>query len=249
MTAPSTALPWPDGPRLDPRRCAWFEDSGTVVVADLHLGYAWSRRTRGALLPVEIPDDTLERLEALHRDYAPRRWVILGDIVHEALDLPAIERALRDLCGRITHGSELIFCLGNHDRHLEKRLKDWNLPVQCHRQFEIDGIQLLHGDAPMNSTREETFTLGETDPAPARCMLGHEHPAITLGDGVATRVKCPAFLVGDRAIILPAFSAWAAGCEWKRQPFLGPIARSARFHTAFACAGTRLLPVPLGSVR
>jgi len=54
----------------------------------------------------------------------------------------------------------------------------------------------------------------------------------------------PAFLVGERRVILPPFSNWAAGSVVGRQPFLGEWARRSKFRTAVACLGPRLLPIP-----
>ena len=245
MTPPSIIQAWPNGPTLDARRCVHLAASATLVVADLHLGYAWSRRKRGVLLPVETPDDTLERLTTLHAAYQPRRWVLLGDVVHEALDLPPLERVLRELCDRLARNAELIFCLGNHDRNLGTRIREWSLPVACVTSWDTDGLLLAHGDTLPAADPAQTFQLA-SELGPRRWLIGHEHPALSLGDGVATRVKCPAFLVAHDGIVLPAFSSWAAGCDWGRQPFLGPVARAARFQTAWVCAGKRLLPVPLG---
>lgn len=227
---------------LDARRAVFLPTSRTLAVADLHLGYAWAKRTHGALLPV-IDDNTTDRLTELQRTYQPRRLVVLGDIVQEALALPALEKLLREFCERLGSASELIFCLGNHDRHLQRLVRDWQLPVACHHQLTLDGHKLLHGDQRPRLTEEVPFTL-EASPRVSR-LIGHEHPALTLGDGLASRAKCPAFLVADGLLVLPAFSAWAAGCEFGRQPFLGPLACAARFHTAFACVGPRLLRVPL----
>lgn len=244
MTPPSTAQPWTDGPRLDARRCVSLPGSGTLVVADLHLGYAWARRKRGLLLPLEAPDDTLERLSILHLEFQPKRWVILGDMVHEALDLPALERALREVCERLATNAELIFCLGNHDRNLESRVRTWKLPATCVTALISDNLLLTHGDTAPIADAPGDFRLA-SETSSRRWLIGHEHPALSLGDGVATRVKCPAFLVSDSGMVLPAFSSWAAGCEWGRQPFLGPLARAARFRSAWVCAGTRLLPISL----
>ncbi len=241
-TAPTTVT-LADGLVLDARRCIYLPNSRTLAVADLHLGYVWSRRTRGALLPIATPDDTIDRLTRLRDAYQPRRLVVLGDIVHEALDLPVLQQLLKELCEISATGTELIFCLGNHDRHLEQRLRDWKLPAGCQPHLDTDGYRLIHGDGPPTSPTGDPFALRADEELP--CIIGHEHPALTLGDGVASRVKCPAFLAADGLIVLPAFSSWAAGCEFSRQPFLGPLARRALFHTAYACAGPRLLRMPL----
>jgi putative SbcD/Mre11-related phosphoesterase len=251
MSAPAPARPTGaqqiDGVVLDARRAVFFPADRVLAVADLHLGYAWAKRTRGALLPVSAPDDTTTRLLELQKAYRPERLVVLGDVVHEAVALPALEELLHGFCEALSPASGLIFCLGNHDRKLEKLARDWRLPVKCVRQLTLGGHLLLHGDLAPEMADDETFCL--ESPRLGRRIIGHEHPCIALGDGVATRVKCPAFLVSDDLLVLPAFSSWAAGCEFGRQPFLGPLARAARFHTAYACMGPRLLRVPLEALR
>ncbi len=231
-----------DGLVLDARRAIFLPDSRTLVVADLHLGYAWAKRARGALLPVSAPDDTTDRLAELQRDHRATRIVVLGDVIHEAVALPVLERLFREFCERLGAESELKFCLGNHDRKLDRLLTEWKLPITCHRELELDSCRLLHGDTESLAASDGTvFRLD----SPIRRLVGHEHPCIALDDGVSSRVRCPAFLLADDLMVLPAFSMWAAGCEIGRQPFLGPLARAARFHTAVTCVGPRLLRLPL----
>jgi len=69
--------------------------------------------------------------------------------------------------------------------------------------------------------------------------MGHEHPAISVGDGVTTSVKCPCFLISRRVIVLPAFSLWAAGGV--------EMALRERFDHAVAILGDKLLPIPLNN--
>ena len=231
-----------EGMVLDARRAVFLPESRTLVVADLHLGYAWAKRARGALLPVSAPEDTVDRLAELQCDHGARRIVVLGDVIHEAVALPMLEKVLREFCERLGTASELVFCLGNHDCKLDRLVQEWRLPIACHRELELDSCRLLHGDtAPSAATDGADFRLS----APPRCLIGHEHPCVALEDGVSSRVRCPAFLQAEGLLVLPAFSAWAAGCEIGRQPFLGPLARAARFHTAVACVGPRLLRLPL----
>jgi metallophosphoesterase superfamily enzyme len=75
--------------------------------------------------------------------------------------------------------------------------------------------------------------------------MGHEHPAITIGDGVTTSQKCPCFLVSESVIILPAFSSWAAGTNIHAYEFMSETARAAKFTQAIAICGEKLLPISL----
>ncbi|HAB17561.1 MAG TPA: metallophosphoesterase [Verrucomicrobiota bacterium] len=227
------------GVTLDARRAIYFSEAQTLAVADVHLGYAWVQRQRGALLPVATPDTTYSRLSALLSDYSPREVVVLGDLVHQAVALPAVERALRALGEILAKGMTLTVCQGNHDRDLGVLVNQWSLPMRIVSSLRVGRYQLHHGDG------EPDVSDFRLDSADAIQVIGHEHPALRLGDGVATAVKVPCFLVADEVIVVPAFSDWAAGCVFGRDQFLGRVARCAAFHSAFACLGPRLLRIPL----
>src|SRR5687767_1096620 len=106
-----------DGIVLDAQRAVWLEAERILVVSDLHLGYAWAQRQRGALVPVKPNEDTIPRLAGLCLTFHPARLVLLGDIVHRALPLPEIEGAIRELVAA-SQGIPADWLLGNHDRNL-----------------------------------------------------------------------------------------------------------------------------------
>ena len=220
---------------LDARRALWLPKARAVVVADLHLGRLWTQRSRGQLVPVGLPDDAIPRLEVLVRDYRPERLVVLGDVVHQALRLAGIREALQELVEVTRPHARLEFALGNHDRQLQERIREWNLPITTAPQLELSEMLLFHGDQPPTPP----------SPAPRRWIQGHEHPAVVLDDGVATSARVPCFLVGPQNILLPAFSSQAAGCVVGRHPMLGPVARTATFDAACACLGRHLLRIPI----
>lgn len=207
------------------------------MVADVHLGHLWVERQRGTLLPV-VPDDTLDRLAALQRDYRPRRWVFLGDTVHAVARIQVLEEELRDLV-RLVSGGPVTFVLGNHDVRLPSMLKACGFHEECPRVAESGPHVLVHGDS-MNWDQVS----GRLGPA-GRVFYGHEHPAVVLGDGVATAARLPCFLVGRNRVVLPAFSSWAAGQVFPFEPFLSPLSEPSDFETAVAILGERLLPIPV----
>jgi uncharacterized protein len=223
---------------LDARRAAWLPESRTLIVADLHLGYAWVQRQRGALLPVGTPDGALERLAALASDFQPARWVLLGDIVHAAAPTRGVEEALRTF-DRILGGAERTGCTGNHDRKLGPLIERLGIRLGLTDRTTIGDYAFEHGDAPVP---EPEFALA---PSQVRTVIGHEHPCLALGAGVATSLRAPCALVGNDTVVLPAFSDWAAGCVVGARPFLGPRARGAVFTHAVACLERRLLKIPI----
>jgi hypothetical protein len=130
--------------------------------------------------------------------------------------------------------SQLTFLGGNHDRDLQKVLEQWLLPIELAESREVAGNVLVHGD---RAWREQDRG--------KRIFMGHEHPAISIGDGVTTSQKCQCFLISETVIILPAFSRWAAGTDIHSYEFMSETARAAKFSRAIAICGDKLLPIKL----
>jgi metallophosphoesterase superfamily enzyme len=128
---------------------------------------------------------------------------------------------------------ELILLAGNHDRKLQQLLKELGAKNVLRSEYVAGENVFLQGDKPA------------TQPG-SRYVIGHEHPAISIGDGVATSRKFPCFLIAENVLTLPSFSSWSAHTPIPYYEFMSPIARSARFQTALTILGDRLLPVPLG---
>ncbi len=132
---------------LDARRAVFLEKESVLAVADLHLGYAWAHRHEGNLLPVSADDDTVARLLDLVETYAPRELVLLGDIVHRALSLPALKDELCALFAELSGRCRLRLVTGNHDRNLVPLLRDCGLDSSVVAEFRAGPHLLLHGDA------------------------------------------------------------------------------------------------------
>ena len=221
-----------EGVHLDARRAVYLAKGRILLVADLHLGYAWAQRQRGQLLPIG-EDDTLTRLNALCADWAPEVLMVLGDLVHAVASPEGIREAVIALVRGLPSSVRLEVVLGNHDLRLESRLIEWGVPLPCAEERREGQHRFIHGHLLPTEGAGVIWTFS-----------GHEHPALELGDGGTTSAKVPAFLVGDGRVVLPAFSHWAGGCVLGRQPLLGEWARAARFEKAIACLGPRLLPIP-----
>lgn len=251
----------------DPRGVLWIQPTRTLVIADLHLGYAWVQRQRGALLPVVEFERLEARLLELQAHYAPEFVVFLGDLVHAALPAEPVAEALHQLLNALARSSRLVLTLGNHDRRLAAIVSRTSAPLACVAAWRSGAHLLAHGDdegCSMVSGKAPTGPaatprrgrqgakppheppLERVPPGAGGFLItGHEHPALELGDGVATRLRCPCFLVGPGRLMLPAFSGWAAGVIVGRQPFMSRSAREARWSTAVAILGERLLRLPL----
>jgi putative SbcD/Mre11-related phosphoesterase len=195
---------------LTPQRVAVHRPTGTAVAADLHLGYDQARQRRGDAIPITGLDDLLHALTALVPSHGPRRLVVAGDLFEDATGRALVPDLLRWLAD---HGLELAGVVpGNHDRGLARA--EPSLPL-CPDGVRLGDWLVVHGDAAL---------------PPGRLVLGHFHPCLRWGP----RVTAPCYLVGEERIVLPAFSADAAGVN-----VLG--ARRWRGYRCAAIAGTEIL--------
>ena len=216
---------------LDHRRAVFLEQEQILAVADLHLGYAWAHRYNGQLLPLHPPDDLLARLTDLCSFYKPKQLAILGDIVHEAVPVAEISEELTKLFSALGARCGLKLILGNHDKKLRK-LASGISDLEFTKRFEAENFLLIHGNDAIDI------------PADKFVLMGHEHPAISLGDGIKS-AKFPCFMVSRRVLLLPAFSQWAAGSNIRAYDFMSRLARKAAFTKAVVICGSKLLPVKL----
>ncbi len=100
------------GWRLSAERSLFFTNEQTLVVADIHWGYADSHRHAGNLLPLWGNEDLRRRLELLLAHYRPARMIWLGDSLHTRHGAKLAE----DFLASISRGIEVIVLAGNHDR-------------------------------------------------------------------------------------------------------------------------------------
>lgn len=176
---------------LLPQRLAWHEPSGIAVVADVHLGYGAARRRQGDAVPLPGMAHILAPLAEAARTYSIRGLVVAGDLFERGYDAELFADFHHHLD---TLGLALLGLVpGNHDRGVAHRA---GLPL-----FP-EGYML--GD----------WTIRHDEPSDgAGVVLGHWHPAVRLNGR-----KRPCFLVGPRALVLPAYSRDAAGVDLRSEP-------------------------------
>jgi len=173
---------------LHPFRAMLWERTGTLLLADLHLGKARHFRRAGIPVPQGVADATWDRLLSLLVDLQPRRVLFLGDLFHS--DYNREWEELGDLTAQF---GDVRFELvrGNHDL----------LPGADHERV---GIRFHPG-----ALREGPFLFSHHPVAelPSGCynLAGHVHPAVRLRGGARQRLKLPCFYFGERQALLPAF--------------------------------------------
>jgi len=176
-----------------------------LIIADLHLGYEVSMAREGFYLP-RVFNEVVGRLKSLLERERPKILVVDGDLKHSFVPEWREREELRAFVEEVGPlVDELILVRGNHD---VGTLWLRELGVEIVDEFELAGWKLVHGHKLVD---------GE------RFIIGHEHPSIRLRDEVGALVKVPVFLMGEKLIVLPAFSPWAYGNDVLREivsPFL-----------------------------
>lgn len=181
--------------RLFPERALFLERERTLVVADVHLGKAAALRAEAIAVPSGSTTSDLDRLSRLLATTGATRLVILGDFLHAREG-----RAPRTLAAarrwRAAHAAlEIVLVRGNHDRRSgdppdELRFLCVDAP------FVEEGVAFVHEPEPVRGA----YTLG-----------GHLHPGVRLKGRARERVHLPAFVLGRRLGVLPAFGS-LTGC-------------------------------------
>lgn len=226
---------------FDTRLALFLTTTRTLVVADLHWGYAESHRTTGNLFPAWGDDQLETTLRALLADHAPAEFIWLGDSLHTTRAAPHARARAEAFIA--TSPIPVHVIAGNHDSR-------W--PLASPTPLTRDRFLLHHGDrplptpdplptpapAPASDIRHSSFDIGHSSTPPLRGaveVIGHHHPAYLHRDGAGTRLKLPALVQTPGRLILPAFSPWAAGVAWNDR--LSPA------DTLWAATPRRLLPV------
>jgi DNA ligase-associated metallophosphoesterase len=188
---------------LLPSGALWIEAERTLVCADLHLEKGSAYAARGQLLPPYDTRETLRRLLADVRAFAPERVVLLGDTLHDGRAGARIDAADAEILSQIAQGRVLAWVVGNHDPDGPGRLAGEGVATLKAGPF-ILRHEPLDGDQP-----------GE--------VAGHLHPcARVVGQGRSVRRRC--FVTDGRRLVLPAYGAYAGGLSIRDPAFAGLFA-------------------------
>jgi uncharacterized protein len=177
---------------LLPEKAAFIAASGTLLVADAHIGKAVSFRALGVPVPRGTTSETLAALTALVRRTGARRIVFLGDFLHSArAHAPATLAAVA--AWRNAHRSlELVLVRGNHDDRAGDPPAQLGIRVVDEPLLE-DGFALCHHPWPV---------------AGQYVLAGHLHPCVHVGVRGWDQLRLPCFWFADAVGVLPAFGAF-----------------------------------------
>ena len=174
--------------RLHGERALFWPRSGTLIVADVHLGKGAAMRRAGVAWPSGGTRADLQRLARLVTHYGAQRLLVLGDLFHarplagEPLfaEFTAFREAQRTLAIQAVQG--------NHDR----------APAALPAAWGIDWSVAPLQEAPFAFVHEPCAVTG------AYTLAGHVHPALRLRGG-GDRARVPVFCFGAQTALLPAF--------------------------------------------
>ncbi len=198
----------------------FFSEEKILVITDLHLGFEEALIKQGILIPIFNFLDSVKKLTGIFSKTGKlEKIIILGDLKHEfgVISEQEWNEVIKMLVFLGEHSKEIILLKGNHDNILGPIAKWKNLSLEESFFLEEKKILFLHGDKiPLTKEFKEAKTI----------IIGHEHPAIVLRDGIKTeKFKC--FLKGSfgrkTLIVLPSFNSTAEGTDVLRKKLLSPF--------------------------
>lgn len=154
------------------------DETRTLVVADLHIGWEIALSEKGIHVPTQTPK-LMQNLKALINANKPESLLILGDVKHtvakaeisEWQDIPDFFNELK------TRVEEIKIIRGNHDGNLEPLLPE-GIKILPSTGIVIGEVGLFHGHRWPSPTLLKCKTL----------MMGHVHPVIALRDPAGFRI-------------------------------------------------------------
>lgn len=225
-----TSLELSPGRIADSSGALYLERTRTLMIADAHLGYGWAQRRRGQMGPVG-DGGIRERLTAVVNRYQPSEIVFLGDTVHAPRPSAPEREFIEAVLGELVTFARVTVVRGNHDRAFGRDFGD--LPIALDTEWRDGDMLGLHGDR-----------LHLEIPEASHYLLGHLHPAVSLFDDAGVRMRVPAFLVSERATILPAFSPFASGFDITRLRLPKEVRTLLGNHETFVATGKRIAKLP-----
>ena len=177
---------------LLPEKAAFIAASGTLLVADAHIGKAVSFRALGVPVPRGTTSETLAALTALVERWRAQRVVFLGDFLHSARAHAAATIGAVARWRRAHAALELVLVRGNHDGRAGDPPAHLGIEV-VDEPHPFGGFALCHHPR----RRRGSYVLA-----------GHLHPCIGIGGRGFDHLRLACFWLGDDVGVLPAFGAF-----------------------------------------
>jgi len=201
-------------------KALWLNKSKTLVIADLHIGYEEALNKQGVLVPRMMFGEMKKELEELLR-LKPKIIVVNGDLKHEFGEISKQEWfETLDILDILMKKSEVVLIRGNHDTILGPIAKKKGLKIKDYHV--IDDIAIMHGNKIIENKEIDKCKV---------IIIGHEHPAISIREGVKSEIyKC--FLKGKWKskilMVMPSFFSVFEGSDVRKEKLLSPYLSNIR---------------------
>lgn len=191
----------------------------TLILSDLHIGQDESMNANGLLVPRFQYQDLFNETQRIIKQTKPKTIILNGDIKHEFSKILKEERKrIQEYLQYLKRNRTVIIIKGNHDAIIEPLAKSQEIEMKNYEK--INDVFICHGDKIIeNEDYEQSKTI----------IIGHEHPAITLKDGVRVeKYKC--YLKGKyknkKLIVMPAMNPSSEGSDVLTQKLLSPYLKN-----------------------
>tara|TARA_Y100000310_G_C20703935_1_gene832884 strand:- start:18874 stop:19602 length:729 start_codon:yes stop_codon:yes gene_type:complete len=214
----------------------WLKESKILAVTDLQLGYEEYMNNQGVMLPRVNFKEIMEHLEKIFEKVKPEKVIINGDLKHEFGTISEQEwrevmKILAFIGGKC---KEVIIVKGNHDTIINPIAEMKKIKVVDYYKVEKEKVLFIHGHKePVEYKKGEKELLKGVK----TIVIGHEHPAVRISDGVKQeKYKC--FLKGKyknkELIVLPSFNFVSMGTDVTQEKFLSPIVKKSEDFEVYA---------------
>lgn len=175
---------------LSAERTIFWEETKSLILADLHFGKSGHFRKAGIGIPQAAFKEDLQHLIALIQFYQPIQIIVVGDFFHSKMnqEIGLFEKWRKDFIELPIH-----LVKGNHDI-LEQAWYQENKITVHEERLEIGPFQFIH-EPPLNQSTEPTLY----------CFYGHVHPGISISGTGKQSLRFPCYYFSDHHAILPAF--------------------------------------------
>lgn len=192
---------------LHPSGAAFWEETSTLFVADLHLGKSTTFRRGGIPIPAGSTTRTIDRLINCIETLNASRLVVLGDLVHSRCSWDnELQEGLARLSARLPTGNFLLV-EGNHDLGSRSRWEEFSIERQV-APHPLGPWILLHDELterPQATNDHRVY------------LAGHVHPAVKLSrSGEVIRLRC--FTLHNNCLTLAAFGSFTGAKTLPSRP-------------------------------
>tara|TARA_Y100000310_G_scaffold333832_1_gene412200 strand:- start:344 stop:1054 length:711 start_codon:yes stop_codon:yes gene_type:complete len=193
----------------------YLKKEKVLIIADSHIGYEESLNKQGIMIPRTAFKDLIIRLEKILKKIKPEIIIINGDIKHEFGSISETEwrNTLKLIVFLQEHCKNLILIKGNHDKIIGPIADKKKVTITD--QIVLNNTIITHGNK-----------LIKADKKIKTIIIGHEHPAVSIGD-LARKEKYKCFLKGKwkgkTLIVQPSLKLSSDGTDVTKDRILSPF--------------------------